>query len=142
MAYAGSSCFRGLLSSCGAGLSLRWLLLLWRMGSRAHGLQWLLRTGSGAAACGLWGTGSIVVSHGLSCPSARGIFLGQGSNPRLLHWQMNSLPLSHQGSPAQSLNHWTIREVPIPILSLSTIKVDYYGDNQSFQMYLMLLSFT
>ena len=28
-----------------------------------------------------------------------GLFLGQGSNPCLLHWQMDSLPLSHQGSP-------------------------------------------
>ena len=28
----------------------------------------------------------------------RGIFLTQGSNPHLLHWQMDSLPLSHLGS--------------------------------------------
>ena len=28
----------------------------------------------------------------------QGIFLTQGSNPCLLHWQQNSLPLSHQGS--------------------------------------------
>ena len=33
---------------------------------------------------------------------SRGIFLDQGSNPHLLHWQVDSLPLSHQGSP-----HWT-----------------------------------
>ena len=36
------------------------------------------------------------MSHALSCSKARGIFLGQGSNSRLLHWQANSLPLSHQ----------------------------------------------
>ena len=29
----------------------------------------------------------------------QGIFLTQGSNPCLLPWQANSLPLSHQGSP-------------------------------------------
>ena len=29
----------------------------------------------------------------------QGIFLTQGSNPHLLHWQMDSLPLSTQGSP-------------------------------------------
>ena len=29
----------------------------------------------------------------------QGIFLTQGSNPRLLHWQADSLPLSHLGSP-------------------------------------------
>ena len=28
----------------------------------------------------------------------QGIFLTQGSNPHFLHWQMDSLPLSHQGS--------------------------------------------
>ena len=28
-----------------------------------------------------------------------GIFLAQGWNPHLLHWQANSLPLSHQWSP-------------------------------------------
>ena len=35
----------------------------------------------------------------LSFCVARGIFLDQGSNPCLLHWQVDSLPLSHQGSP-------------------------------------------
>ena len=29
----------------------------------------------------------------------QGIFLTQGSNPRLLHWQADSLPLNHLGSP-------------------------------------------
>ena len=29
---------------------------------------------------------------GLSCSAARGIFLAQGSNPCLLHWQADSLP--------------------------------------------------
>ena len=29
----------------------------------------------------------------------QGIFLTQGLNPRLLHWQADSLPLSPQGSP-------------------------------------------
>ena len=29
----------------------------------------------------------------------QGIFLTQGLNPHLLHWQVDSLPLSHQGNP-------------------------------------------
>ena len=29
---------------------------------------------------------------------SRGIFPTQGSNPHLLHWQVDSLPLNHQGS--------------------------------------------
>ena len=44
-------------------------------------------------------TGSIAVAHGLSCSLACGIFLDQGLNLCLLHWQVDSLPLSHRGSP-------------------------------------------
>ena len=36
--------------------------------------------------------------HGPSC-TACGIFPDQGSDSGLLHWQVNSWPLSHQGSP-------------------------------------------
>ena len=41
----------------------------------------------------------IVVTHVLSCYMACGIFPDQGLNMCLLHWQVDSLPLSHQGSP-------------------------------------------
>ena len=37
--------------------------------------------------------------HGLSWPVACGIFPNRGANLRLLHWQVDSLPLHHQGSP-------------------------------------------
>ena len=47
----------------------------------------------------LWSTGSVIVAHGLGCPGACGIFSDHGSNPYLPHWQADSLPLSHQGSP-------------------------------------------
>ena len=40
-----------------------------------------------------------IVVHGLRCSMACGIFSVQGSNPCLLHWQGDSLPLSHQESP-------------------------------------------
>ena len=43
--------------------------------------------------------GSVVVAHGPSRSAARGIFPDQGSNPRPLHWQADSQPLRHQGSP-------------------------------------------
>ena len=36
----------------------------------------------------------------LSCSVACGIFPDQGSNPCPLHWQADSYPLRHQGSPA------------------------------------------
>ena len=42
--------------------------------------------------------GSVIVAHGPSC-SACGIFPDQGSNPCPLHWQADSQPLRHQGSP-------------------------------------------
>ena len=61
---------------------------------------WALDAGASAAvAPGLWGTGSIVVVHGLSWCMACGILLAQGSNLCLLHWQVDSLPQSPQGSP-------------------------------------------
>ena len=44
-------------------------------------------------------TSPIIMAHGLSCSGACGIFLDQGSNPCLLRWQADSLPLSHQESP-------------------------------------------
>ena len=46
--------------------------------------------------------GSVVVAHGPSCSTACGILPDQGSNPCSLHWQADSQPLHHQGSP-QSL---------------------------------------
>ena len=48
-------------------------------------------------------TGSIVVERGLNCSKACGIFPDQGWNLCLLHWQADSLPLSHQGNPIHVL---------------------------------------
>ena len=70
---------RGPLFIAVAGLSLSWPLLLWSTGSRR--------------------AGSVVVAHGPSCSAACGIFPDQGSNPCPLHWQADSQPLCHQGSP-------------------------------------------
>ena len=43
--------------------------------------------------------GSVIVVHGPSCSAACGIFPDQGSNPCPLHWQADSQPLCHHGSP-------------------------------------------
>ena len=67
-------------SSWCAGLSLSRPLLLRSTGSR-H-------------------AGSVIVAHGPSCSAAYGIFPDRGSNPCPLHWQADSQPLCHQGSPA------------------------------------------
>ena len=66
-------------SSRCAGLSLSRPLLLRSTGSRR--------------------AGSVVVAHGPSCSAACGIFPDQGLNPCPLHWQAESQPLRHQGSP-------------------------------------------
>ena len=47
--------------------------------------------------------GSVVVAHGPSCSAARGIPPDQGWNPCPLHWQADSQPLRHQGSPPHTL---------------------------------------
>ena len=44
----------------------------------------------------------MVVVHKLSCSVACRILLDQGLNLCLLHWQMDSLPLSHQESESES----------------------------------------
>ena len=56
----------------------------------------LLSTGSRRA-------GSVIVAHGPSCSAGCGIFPDQGSNPCPLHWQADSQPLRHQGSPSLKL---------------------------------------
>ena len=43
--------------------------------------------------------GSVIVAHGPSCSAACGISPDQGSNLCPLHWQADSQPLCHQGSP-------------------------------------------
>ena len=43
--------------------------------------------------------GSVIMAHGPSRSMACGILPDQGSNPCPLHWQADSQPLRHQGSP-------------------------------------------
>ena len=82
-------------SSCGVSFSLQWLLLLWSMGFSTWAAE--------VEVHGLWGAGSVVVAHRLSCSMACRIFLDWGLNLCLLHWQVKSLPMSHQGSPEYRL---------------------------------------
>ena len=111
---------RGCSSAAGATLQLQGLLFGCRGCSSAAGatlqLQGLLfgcRGCSSAAACGFLTAvaslvaeqrlkgprTSVVVAHGLSCSLACGVLLDQGLNPFVPHWQVDSLPASHQGSP-------------------------------------------
>ena len=56
--------------------------------------------------------GSVVVAHGPRCSAACGIFPDQGSNPCPLHWQADSQPLRHQGSPPLLLKLQTYLILP------------------------------
>ena len=67
------------------GFSLRWLLLL-------------QSTCSGAWAS-VAAVHSAAVAHRLRCSVASRIFPDRGSNPRALHWQVDSYLLYHQGRP-------------------------------------------
>ena len=78
---------------CWVFVSVRRLSLVLASGGHSLSRPLLLQsTGSRRA-------GSVVVAHGPSCSAACGIFPDQGSNPCPLHWQADSQPLCHQGSP-------------------------------------------
>ena len=89
-------------SSLCAGLSPSWPLLLRSTGSRC--------------------AGSVIVAHGPSCSAACGIFPDQGSNPCPLHWQADSQPLRHQGSPSHHI---------LPSFSLTAARLLYKGENMT-----------
>ena len=76
----------------------------------SYGEQWPLSSCgvqasycSSFSCCRAWPLGSTGISNcgtrGLSCSEVCGIFPYPGSNPCLLHWQADSLPLSHQRGP-------------------------------------------
>ena len=99
--YSVFFCFFFLIYGCvGSSFLCEGFLQLWQAGATLHRGAWashhrslLLRsTGSRRAS-------SVVVAHGLSCSAACGLFPDQGSNPCPLHWQADSQPLRHQGSP-------------------------------------------
>ena len=50
---------------------------------------------------------SVVGAHRFSCYEVCGIFPNQASNLCPLHWQMDSLPLAHQGSPKLPILKWS-----------------------------------
>ena len=108
LAELGLCCCVWAFSSCGErrllfvavrGLLIAVASLVVEHGLQVCGLQQLWHVGSVVVAHGLQSTGSVVVVHGLSCSAACGIFPDQGSNLCPLHWQADSQPLCHQGSP-------------------------------------------
>ena len=70
-------------------------------GSQVLGAQASVVAAWGSTVVALWlqSTDSVVAAHRFSCFLACGIFPDRGSKLRLLHWQADSSPLVHQGSP-------------------------------------------
>lgn len=102
--------------SCWVVLAERAFLWLWCAGP--------LSSPTGFSRCGsraLRARASAGVAHGLSCLSARGIFQRQGSEPRLLHRQADSLPPSHQGSSPTP--HFIPFCPPHPMRSVQALRV-------------------
>ena len=86
---------------CWVFVSVQWLSLVVASGGHSSSLCAglslsrplpLRSTGSRRA-------GSVVLAHGPSRSAACGIFPDWGTNPCPLHWQADSQPLRHQGSP-------------------------------------------
>ena len=75
----------------------------WPRGTaRGHGCRaqpQMLQRVSRSLTSGLCSAGSAAVALRLRCSGACGIFPDQGLNLCPLHWQADSLPLDHQGSP-------------------------------------------
>ena len=58
----------------------------------------------------------------------QGIFPTQGSNPRLQHWQVDSLPLSYPGSPGKtecSLSHFQLFATPWTIVHQTPLSMGF-----------------
>ena len=95
LSSAGSSALSA-CSSCGQrGATL--VCGVWA--AHCSGFSWCRTQALPGRARQLQFLGFVVVAIGLSCAEARGIFLDQGSNLCLLHWQAGSLPLSCWGNP-------------------------------------------
>ena len=71
--------------------------------------------------------GSVVVAHRLSCSTACGIFPDQGSNPCPLHWQADSQPLRHQGSPIHFFFIQTTISWALPLCQAWARRWDFGG---------------
>ena len=94
---------------------------------------------SGVAAPRLWGTGSVIVVHGLSCSVACGILLGQGLYLCLLHWQTDFsslatrealIAVSETSLPTDVPEFWNLKKKKKVLLlwyNLNGLFIYYYG---------------
>ena len=82
--------------------------------SRAWALGWV-----GFSSCDA--AGSVVAAHGLSCSAPCGIFPDQGSNPRLLYQQEDSLPLAElPRKPCDGFWKWIAYFIELRVKAVGT----------------------
>ena len=62
----------------------------------------------------------------------QGIFPTQGLKPRLLHWQADSLPLSHQGSP---LRFFAVKKTWLQVPSTSHPSLKLFPETSAWSLY-------
>ena len=95
---------------------------MWQVGATLHrGAQASHYRGLSLRSTGSRRAGSVIVAHGPTCSVACGIFPDQGSNPCPLHWQADSQPLRHQGSPLKIFNQ------QIPLLFSSSFNFFFFA---------------
>ena len=80
----------------------------------------------------------------------QGIFLIQGSNPRLLHWQTGSLPLAPPGKPLQTMNRVAMAHLlrshsffisePVFKPRQSALRIQHLNHRTTLPVYLYLTS--
>ena len=79
------------------------------MHRRSFSCVWLFATLWSLPGSSVHGTLQTRILEWVANALLQGIFLTQGSNPCLLHWKAESLPLSHQASPLSRLGTWKKR---------------------------------
>ena len=65
------------------------------------------------------------MAHRLRCSAACGMLSNQGSSPRLLHWQVDSLSLGHQGSRLLTslLEHFHVAAIGLTMITLNSCMI-------------------
>ena len=106
------------------------LALIWGAMPGLHccaGSSLAVAGGGGYSQAAVWGLQQLQILA-LFCFAACGILPDQGCNPCLLHWQVDSSPLSHQGSPRNVLNLDCVSvKVLVVILSQSSATCYHWG---------------
>ena len=77
------------------------------------------------------------MAHRLSSSAACGIFPDQGSNPCPLHWQADSQPLRHQGSPQPAFLSSPLYEYTLNALIIQ-LKPFFFSFNFFLKLFIYL----